>query len=51
MLDPPGPAIGKKPDEILPAVLGPGLGLVSVHTGIGPSGMLLDQAAVIADLR
>ena len=43
--------LGKELDETFPAVPGPGLGLIAVHTRISPSGMPLDQVAVIADLR
>ena len=36
--------------KALPRILGPGLGLVREHACVLPSGMALDQAAVIADL-
>ena len=37
--------------KALPRILGPGLGLIRKHACVLPSGMALDQAAVIADLR
>lgn len=50
-IDLPGLAIGYELDEALSGILGAGLGLVRIHTDILPAGMILDQAAVIADLR
>lgn len=49
-IDLPGLAIRHEPDEALSGILGAGLGLVRIHADILPAGMLLDQAAVIADL-
>ena len=42
---------GKEPDEAIPTVFGSGFGFIAVHTRVGPAGVLLDQVAVIADLR
>ena len=37
--------------EVLPIFLGPGQRLVRVHTAVDPAGVVIDQVAVVADLR
>lgn len=50
-IDLPGFAIGHEPDEAFSGILGAGLGRVRIHADVLPAGMILDQTAVIADLR
>ena len=46
-----GPAISQKPLEFLAVILGARHGLVGIDTRITPARMLLDEVAVVADLR
>ena len=49
-VDVPGAALGQQPLEILPVLLCAGQGLVCVHPAVEPAWVVLDEAAVVADL-